>query len=74
MALIFWDSQGVIDYLEQGCMINIAYNAGKCRQLCQKIQRKRRGKLTRGVLLLQDNAPADTSQVAMTTATVSTLR
>ena len=32
---------------------------------------KRRGKLnlTRGILLLQDNAPAHTSQVAMTAAT-----
>ena len=28
-----------------------------------------RGKLTRGALLLQDNAPAHTSQVAMTAAT-----
>ena len=28
-----------------------------------------RGKLTRGVLLLQDNAPVNTSQVAMTAAT-----
>ena len=31
--------------------------------------RKRRGKLTRDVLLLQDNAPAHTSQVAMAAAT-----
>ena len=31
MALIFWDSQGVImiDYLEQGRLINGAYYAGK---------------------------------------------
>ena len=30
MASIFWDSQGVImiDYFEQGCMINGAYYAG----------------------------------------------
>ena len=35
----------------------------------QEIARKRRGKLTRGVLLLKDNAPAHTSFVAMTTAT-----
>ena len=31
--------------------------------------RKRRGKLTRGVLLLLDNAPSHTSQVAMVAAT-----
>ena len=71
MTSIFWDSQGVImiDYLEQGCTIKGAYYAGKLRWLRQEIARKRQGKLTRGVLLLQDNAPAHTSQVAMTAAT-----
>ena len=59
----------MIDYLEQGRMINGAYYAGKLRQLRQKFARKRRGKLTCGVLLLQDNIPAHTSQVAMTAAT-----
>ena len=39
-----------------------------CR-LRQEIARKRRGKLTRGVLLLQDNALAHMSQVTMTAAT-----
>ena len=56
----------MIDYLEQGRMINGAYYAGELRRLRQEIARRRRGKLTRGVLLLQDNAPAHTSQVAMT--------
>ena len=71
MASIFWDSQGVImiDYLEQGCTINSANFAGKLRWLRQEIARKRRGKLTCSVLLLQDNASANTSQVAMTAAT-----
>ena len=71
MASIFWESQGVIiiDYLEQGRTINGAYYAGQLRRLCQEIARNRRGKLTRGVLLLPDNAPAHTSQVAMTAAT-----
>ena len=36
------------------------------RWLGWEIARKRRGKLTRGVLLLQDTAPAHTPQVAMT--------
>ena len=49
-------------------MINGAYYAGELRWLRQEITRKRRGKLTRGVLLLQDNAPAHKSQVAMTAA------
>ena len=71
MASVFWDSQGVnmIDYLEQGRTIHGAYYAAEPRQLRQEIARKGRGKLTRGVLLLQDNAPAHTSQVAMTAAT-----
>ena len=60
MTSIIWDSQGVImlDYLEQGCTINGAYYAGELRRLRQGIARKRRGKLIRGVLLFQDNAPA----------------
>ena len=58
----------MIEYLEQGRTINGANYAGKLRWLCQVIARKRRGKLTPGVLLLHDNAPAHTSQVAMTAA------
>ena len=59
----------MIDFLEQGRTINGAYYAAELRRLRQEIARKRRGKLKRGVLLLQDNAPAHTSQVAMTAAT-----
>ena len=58
-----------MDYFEQGRTINGAYYAGKLMRLYQKIARKMRGKLTRGALLWQDNAPAHTSQVAMTAAT-----
>ena len=59
----------MIDYLEQGRTINGAYYAEELRRLLKEIARKRRGKLTRGVLLLQDNASAHTSQVVMTAAT-----
>ena len=71
MASIFLDSPGMImiDYLEQSCTINGAYYAGEWRRLRTEITRKRLGKLTRDVLLLQDNAPAHTSQDAMTAAT-----
>ena len=71
MASVFWDSQGVIiiDYLQQGRTINGAYYAAELRRLRQEIARKKKGKLTQSVLLLQDNAPAHTSQVAMTAAT-----
>ena len=71
VASAFWDSQGVImiDYLEQGRTINGAYYAAELRRLRQEIARKRRDKLTRGVLLLQENAPAQKSKVAMIAAT-----
>ena len=57
------------DYLEQGRTINGAYYSGELRWLRQEIARKRREKLTRGVLLLQDNASAHMSQVVMIAAT-----
>ena len=59
----------MIDYLEQGRTINSAYYAGELGWPCQEIARKRQEKLTCGVLLLKDNAPSHTSQVAMTAAT-----
>ena len=60
MACIFWDSQAVImvDYLEEGRMINDAYYAevlGDCKEKKRKVDS--------GVLLLQDNAPAHTSKL-----------
>ena len=45
-----------------------AYYAEELRRLRQEIVKKRRN-LTRGVLHLQDNAPANISQVAMAVAT-----
>ena len=53
-------------------MFTTSTQSHKCRAnngSRQEIARKRRGKLTRGVLLLKDNAPAHTSFVAMTAAT-----
>ena len=71
MTSIFWNIQGVIiiDYLEQGRTIDGVYYVGESRQLRQEIARKRLGKLTRGVQLLQDNVPAHISQVTLTAAT-----
>ena len=45
----------MINYLERGRTINDAYYAGGLRRLNQEVARKRQGKLSRGVLLLQDN-------------------
>ena len=71
MASIFWESQKVIMvyYLEERRTINDAYYAEQLRRLSQEIVRKRKRELTCGVLLLQDNAPAHTLQVAMAAAT-----
>ena len=75
MASVFGDNQGVImiDYIEKGCTINGAYYAEELRWLHQEIVGKRRGKFTLGVLLLQDNAPACMSQVALAAQTECSL-
>ena len=71
MASVFWDSVGVImiDYLEKGSTINGAYYADELRRLREEIKKKRHGKFRRGVWLLQDNAPAHISHVAIAAAT-----
>nr|CAD45367.1 transposase [Bythograea thermydron] len=60
MATIFWDAGGVllVDVLPRGSTITGKYYAGVLGRLRDSIRQKRRGKLTRGVLLLlHDNAP-----------------
>ena len=67
MSTIFWDSKGVIhiDYLPHGTTMNGKYYANLLKQVRQSIKEKRRGKIRRGIMLHQDNAPVHTSQVAM---------
>jgi len=52
----------MIDYLER---VSDVYYAELIQKLRSPIKEKRRGKLSHGVLLHQDNAPAHTSAVAM---------
>ena len=59
----------MVDYLQEGHTKSCAYYAEQLRRLPQEKMRKRRGKLTRGVLLLQDNSLALTLQVTMAAAT-----
>ena len=59
----------MVDYLEKGRTITSEYYGKEPRLLRQEIVKKRREKFPRGVLLLQDNAPAHTSRVAMAAAT-----
>jgi len=69
-ASVFWDAEGVImvDYLQKGQTINGEYYAHELRNLREAIKNKRRGKLRRVVLLLQNNAPAHTDQTSLQAA------
>ncbi|GBP90881.1 Putative uncharacterized protein FLJ37770 [Eumeta japonica] len=66
MATIFWDSEGVllIDYLPKGTTMNGQYYANLLAQTREAVVQKRRGKLSRGVLFLQDNASVHTARVS----------
>ncbi|GBP85635.1 Mariner Mos1 transposase [Eumeta japonica] len=62
----FWDSEGVllIDYLPTGTTMNGQYYANLLAQAREVVIQKRRGKLLRGVLFLQDNASVHTARVS----------
>ena len=49
----------LIDYLPKGQTINAEYFSSLLVQLKDILKEKRSGKVTKGVLFLQDNAPAD---------------
>ena len=55
----FGDQDGIllIDYLPKGQTINAEYYSSLLVQLKDILKEKRRGKFTKGVLFLQDNAP-----------------
>ena len=58
IATVFWDAKGVImlDFLPKRSTITGVYYANLLDQLRTAIHEKRRGKLSKGVLLQQDNA------------------
>ena len=60
LASIFWDQDGIllIDFLPKGQTINTEYYSSLPVQLKDILKEKRRGKVTKGVLFLHDNAPA----------------
>ena len=66
MAMVFWDSKGIIliDYKPAGTSITGEYYVNVIKQLRVAIKEKRREKLAAGVLLLHDNAPVHKSRVA----------
>jgi len=57
---IFGDQDGIFltDYLPKGQTINAEYYSSLLMQLKDILKEKRRGKVTKVVLFLQDNAPA----------------
>ena len=67
MATVFWDAKGVIilDFLPKRSTITGVYYANLLDQLKTGISEKGRGKLSKGVLLQQDNARVHTCKVAM---------
>ena len=60
LASIFWDQDGIFlkDYLPKGQTINAEYYSSVLVQLKDILKEKRRGKVSKGVLFLHDNAPA----------------
>ena len=69
MATVFWDAKGVImlDFLPKRSTITGVYYANLLDQLRTAIREKRRGKLSKSVLLQQDKARVHTCKVAMDT-------
>ena len=68
-ATVFWGAKGVImlEFLPKKSTIAGVYYANLLDQLRTAIREKRRGKLSKGVLLQLDNARVHTCKVAMDT-------
>jgi len=60
LALIVWDQDGIvlIDYLPKGQTFNTKYYSSLLVQVEDILKEKRRGKVTKVVLFLHDNALA----------------
>ena len=69
MATVFWDAKSVITFyfLPKRRTITGVYYANLLEQLRTAIREKCLGKLSKGVLLQQDNARVDACKVAMDT-------
>ena len=67
MATVFWNAKGVImlDFLPKRSSVTGVYYANLLDQLRTAICEKHQGKLSKGVLLQQDNAKVHTCKVAM---------
>ncbi len=70
MLTVFWDQCGVVmmDFLAKGTTITGTYYASLLQKLREAIKTERRGMLTKGIHLLQDNAPVHNTHVAQMNA------
>ena len=66
MMTVFWDSKGVLmtDFLEHKKTVTAVYYADLIRRLHDAVKEKRRGMLSRGVLLLHDNASSHKARLS----------
>ena len=66
-ATVFWDAKGVImlDFLPKRSTITGVYYANLLDQLRTTFREKRRGKLSKGLLLQQNSTRAHTCKIAM---------
>ena len=65
MAIVFWDSEGVVlvDFLEDKKTVTGAYYVEVLRKLRAKLTENHPGKLHHGILFHHDNLPAHSSQI-----------
>jgi len=70
---IFWHSEGVIfkDALPKDTTMNAEYYSKLIERLREEVKSKRRGKVSRGIFFLQDNAPLHTARVAKAAVAVT---
>jgi len=63
MCTVFWDRKGVllVDFLPQGSTINAGVYCNTLKKLHRAIQNKRRGMLSRCVVMIHDNARPHTA-------------
>ena len=63
MCTVFWDGKGVllVEFLPQGSTFNAGVSCDTLKKLRRTIQNKRRGMLSRGVVMIHDNALAHTA-------------
>ena len=67
MSTVFWDAEGVllVDYMPHKTTITGETYANQLQLLKEAIKEKRRGKLSKGILMLHDNAPVHRSRKSM---------